>query len=131
MLRLKGLDHVGLKVTDLDKSLEFYRRLGLAVVRTSGNTEGERFAVLQVGSQELNIFSHPELVSARTEQSAGMDHFCFTVDAASVEDVMADLRQAGIQIVKGPEKRRDGVALFVQDPDAARVELQLKSSTAA
>ena len=128
MLRLKALDHVGLKVTDMDKTLDFYRRLGLTVLRTSGpDTDGERSAVIQVGSQELNVFSHPDFVSSGQENPVGMDHFCFLVEAASVDEVVADLRQAGIDIVRGPVKRRDGTALFVCDPDGVRVELQLKT----
>ena len=60
-----------------------------------------------------------------------MDHFCIIVDAASIDAVLEDLRQAGIDIVKGPEKRRDGAAVFVHDPDGVRVELQLKTPTAS
>lgn len=132
MLRPKALDHVGLKVTDLDKTLDFYQRLGLTVLRTSGpNADGLRSAVIQVGSQELNVFSHPEFVSAGKESPVGMDHFCLLVDAASVDDVIVDLRQAGIDIVRGPVERRDGTALFVHDPDGVRVELQLKTLTTA
>ena len=36
MLQLKALDHVGLKVRDLEKSLHFYQQLGLKVLRTKG-----------------------------------------------------------------------------------------------
>jgi catechol 2,3-dioxygenase-like lactoylglutathione lyase family enzyme len=127
MLRLTALDHVGLTVRDLDRTLRFYECLGLTRLRTSGpNAEGVRSAVMQVGSQELNIFSQSELVSSGTESSVGMDHFCLTVDAASIDDVVADLRQVGIDIVHGPVERRDGTALFVHDPDGVRVELQLK-----
>ena len=132
MIRLKALDHVGLKVTDMDKALDFYQRLGLTLLRTSGpNADGLRSAVIQVESQELNIFSHPEFVSSGKENPVGIDHFCLTVDAASVDDVIADLRQAGIEIARGPVERRDGTALFVHDPDGVRVELQLKRLTAA
>jgi glyoxylase I family protein len=130
MYRLKGLDHVGLKVTDMDKTLEFYQRLGLTLLRTSGpHADGGRSAVMQVGHQELNIFSNPEFVPTRVENPVGMDHLCFVVDAASLDDVVTGLRQAGIDVVKGPEKRRDGAALFVHDPDGVRVELQLKAPT--
>ena len=132
MIRLKALDHVGLKVTDMDKALDFYQRLGLTLLRTSGpNADGLRSAVIQVGSQELNIFSHPEFVSSGKENPVGIDHFCLTVDAASVDDIIADLRQARIEIARGPVERRDGTALFVHDPDGVRVELQLKRLTAA
>jgi len=81
--------------------------------------------------RELNIFSHPEFVRSGKENHVGIDHFCFLVDATSVDDVGAALQQAGIHIVKGPEQRRDGMALFVHDPDGVRVELQLKRSTTA
>jgi catechol 2,3-dioxygenase-like lactoylglutathione lyase family enzyme len=60
-----------------------------------------------------------------------MDHFCLLVDAASVDDVIVDLQQAGIDIVRGPVERRDGTALFVHDPDGVRVELQLKKLATA
>ena len=66
MLRLKALDHVGLKVTDMDRTLDFYQRLGLTLLRTSGpNADGLRSAVLQVGSQELlphpQVLAHPHI----------------------------------------------------------------------
>jgi catechol 2,3-dioxygenase-like lactoylglutathione lyase family enzyme len=128
MLTLKGIDHVGLKVSDLDAALRFYQALGLTVLRTSGpSADGTRSAVIRVGSQELNVFAHPGFAPASRENRVGMDHLCFEVDAASIEDVMADLRQAGIAVVKGPDPRRDGTALFLHDPDGTRVELQLKS----
>ena len=127
MLRPNALDHVGLKVTDMDRTLDFYQRLGLTLLRTSGpNADGLRSAVIQVGSQELNVFSHPKFVSSGKENPVGIDHFCLSVDAASVDDVIADLRQVGIDVVRGPLERRDGTALFVHDPDGVRVELQLK-----
>ena len=132
MLRPKALDHVGLKVTDMDKTLRFYQRLGLTLLRTSGpNADGLRTAVIQVGSQELNVFSHPEFVASGKENPVGMDHFCLSVDAASIDGVIADLRQAGIDIVRGPVERRDGMAVFVHDPDGVRVELQLKKQATA
>jgi glyoxylase I family protein len=131
MLRPKALDHVGLKVTDMDKTLEFYRRLGLTLLRTSGpDAEGLRSAVIQVGSQELNVFSQPGFAADVKERSVGIDHFCLVVEADSVDEVIADLREAGIDIVRGPAQRRDGTALFVHDPDGVRVELQLKAAGA-
>ena len=132
MLRLTGLDHVGLKVADMDRTLHFYQRLGLTLLRTRGpDADGVRTAVIQVGDQELNVFSGPGFVSSGQDNPVGMDHFCLIVDAASVDDVISVLRQAGIDVARGPLKRRDGVAVFVQDPDGVRVELQLKNASPA
>jgi catechol 2,3-dioxygenase-like lactoylglutathione lyase family enzyme len=132
MLRVKALDHVGLKVADMDKTLDFYRRLGLRLVRASGpHADGLRTAVIAVGSQELNVFSHPDFMPSGKENPVGMDHFCIEVDAASIDAVIADLRDVGIDVAKGPERRRDGTALFVHDPDGVRVELQLRNPATA
>lgn len=131
MLRLKTLDHVGLKGKDLDKTLDFYKRLGLTVLRTKGpDADGLRSAVIQVGHQELNVFCHPEYVSSDKDNAVGIDHFCFEVDAASIDDVIADLRRTGIEVVRGPTERRDGTSVLIHDPDGVRVELQLKSRLA-
>ena len=127
MLRPTAIDHVGLVVKDMDRTLQFYQRLGLTLLRSSGpNAEGVRTAVIQVGSQELNVFSSPVSPSAASAPMLGMDHFCLAVEAASIEEVVADLHQVGIVVERGPIKRRDGMALFVHDPDGVRVELQLK-----
>jgi methylmalonyl-CoA/ethylmalonyl-CoA epimerase len=127
MLRPTAIDHVGLVVKDMDQTLQFYQRLGLTLLRSSGpNAEGVRTAVIQVGSQELNVFSSPASPAAGSGPGLGMDHFCLAVDAGSIDEVVADLRQAGIAVTRGPIKRRDGMALFVHDPDGVRVELQLK-----
>jgi catechol 2,3-dioxygenase-like lactoylglutathione lyase family enzyme len=55
MLRPKALDHVGLIVTDLDRSLRFYKALGLELLRRSERCTGSS-AVLKVGAQEINVF---------------------------------------------------------------------------
>jgi len=67
-----------------------------------------------------------EYVSLGKANAVGIDHFCFEMDTASIDDVIADLRRTGIDVVRGPVERRDGTALFVRDPDGVRVELQLK-----
>jgi len=128
MARPTGLDHVGLKVPDMDRSLRFYQALGLTVLRTSEpNAEGLRSAVVQAGSQELNLFARADFVPAGPESAVGVDHFCLVMEATSIDDLVAHLRQARIDIVKGPVERRDGRSVFVHDPDGVRVELRLPS----
>jgi catechol 2,3-dioxygenase-like lactoylglutathione lyase family enzyme len=130
MLQLKALDHLGLKVKDLEKTLSFYQQLGLKVLRTKGpDAAGVRMAVLQVGNQELNVACHPDFTPPGKDNAVGVDHFCFEVEAASMDEVVADLKRAGIEIAGGPTARRDGAALFLVDPDGVRVELQLKRPT--
>jgi lactoylglutathione lyase len=128
MLRPLALDHVGLLVTDMEKSLRFYQALGLELLRIVGpKSDGSRIAVLRVGNQELNVFSAPGVPPADVRTSAGMDHLCLQMDAAVIEELTAELQQAGIAVVGGPVQRREGTSLFVSDPDGVRVELLLKN----
>ena len=126
MLQPKALNHVALTVADMDKTLHFYQLLGLELLRTSGpDADGVRSAVLKVGEQEINVFHKAGLVAIDQEDRTGMHHFCVDMDAASVEDLIADLEQAGLKIFRGPVKRRDGISVFVYDPDGVRVELRI------
>jgi catechol 2,3-dioxygenase-like lactoylglutathione lyase family enzyme len=118
-VRPRALDHVGLRVSDMDRSLRFYcEGLGLALLRRSDKGPGAASAVLRIGSQEMNLFSDPDFSAPQAGgHPAGMDHFCVEVGNESVEDLMAGLARAGIAVAKGPTRRRDGVSLFVSDPD--------------
>ncbi len=130
MLKPKALDHVGLKVTDLDRSLRFYcDGLGLELLRRSdkgGN--GIASAVLRIGDQEMNLFSDPDFVSSpASDDPPGLDHFCLEVESATIDELLAALTQVGIAVAKKPVKRSDGTSLFVSDPDGCRVELIVKN----
>ena len=128
MLKPKALDHVGLKVTDMDRSLRFYcDGLGLELLRRRDTAPGVAVAVLRVGSQEMNLFSNPALATApNAADPPGMDHFCLEIEGVSIDDVVTGLARAGIAVAKPPVKRSDGVSLFVSDPDGCRVELIVK-----
>jgi glyoxylase I family protein len=128
MLKPKALDHVGLKVTDMDNSLRFYcDGLGLELLRRSDKGPGVASAVLRVGGQEMNLFSNPGFAAgASADDPPGLDHFCLEVESASIDELVSALARAGIAVVKPPVKRSDGVSLFVSDPDGCRVELIVK-----
>jgi catechol 2,3-dioxygenase-like lactoylglutathione lyase family enzyme len=132
MPRLTGLDHVGLLSTDLDRTLAFYRALGLEILRVKGpDGDGVRSAVVRVGEQELNVFSAPGHVPADRERPVGMHHFCLNADAGSVEELIAELRHAGLEVFRGPVVRKSGVSVFLHDPDGVKVELRIPARDAA
>jgi len=57
MLKPKSLDHVGIFVTDMDRSLRFYAEgLRLELLRRRGIGR-EGFAAIKVGGSELNVFA--------------------------------------------------------------------------
>jgi catechol 2,3-dioxygenase-like lactoylglutathione lyase family enzyme len=130
MLHPKALDHLALKVTDMDKTLHFYHQvLGLELLRTSGPTaEGGRSAVLQAGAQKIDLFSRPDFVSADKDKPVGMDHLCLIMNTASVEDLMTHLQQAEVEMFWGPVERHGSTSVYVYDPDGVHVELRVDTA---
>jgi len=124
MLRPMAIDHVGVIVTDLDRSLRFYQALGVELVRLPRRPGGG--AVLKVGNKEINMFCDPAAASGGGPQR--LDHLCLEMDAATIEEIVAALGNAGIVVASGPVARSNGTALFVHDPDGARIELLVKHS---
>jgi catechol 2,3-dioxygenase-like lactoylglutathione lyase family enzyme len=130
MIRPKALDHLALKVTDMDKTLHFYHEvLGLELLRTSGpNAEGGRSAVVQAGGQKLDLFYRPDFVSADKDKPVGMDHLCLIMEGASIENLMTYLKQAEVEIFWGPVERHSSTSVYVYDPDGVHVELRVDTS---
>jgi len=133
MLRPKSLDHLALKVTDMDKTLHFYHQvLGMELLRTSGpNAEGGRSAVLQAGGQKIDVFYRPDFVSADKDKPVGMDHLCLIMETDSVEDIMTELQQADVEIFWGPVERHGSTSVYVYDPDGVHVELRVVAPAVA
>lgn len=121
MLKVKNFEHVGIVASDFERSLSFYTALGVELLRR----RGDAFAALKMGEAEINLFGNP--ARHYGTEPKPVDHICLCMDAASIDDLMLDLRDAGIAVASGPVKRSDGMALFVHDPDGTRVELLVKN----
>lgn len=133
MLRPKALDHLALKVTDMDKTLHFYHEvLGLELLRTSGPHADEgRSAVLRAGDQKIDCFYRPDFVAADKEKPVGMDHLCLIMEEIAVEELMTYLQQQGVEIFWGPVVRHATTSVYVYDPDGIHVELRIATPVAA
>ena len=138
------LHHTGYTVSDLDRSLTFYRDLlGCEVVATQskqggylaaidGNPDAHvRMAHLRApdSSHVIELFEYlaPAPGRAETEpRNVGVAHLCFVVDdlAATYER----LRDAGVDFFSPPVEVDTGIntggyALYLRDPDGIPVEL--------
>jgi catechol 2,3-dioxygenase-like lactoylglutathione lyase family enzyme len=125
--RPKGMDHIGLKVTDMDASVHFYRDvLGLELVRQHGSSGDERrSAALRAGGQSFDLFYRPDFVQADKDKPVGMDHVCLMMEAPSAEELMTYLRDAGVDIFWAPVERLNSTSVYVYDPDGVHVELRI------
>lgn len=103
--RASGVDHVALRVTDVPRSAEFYRR-HLGLVPTGRCSRQSCF--LDCGSDFLALFAGPD---------PGLDHFAFAVEGYEAGRAVETLRAAGL----APDRRGDRV--YFDDPDGIEVQV--------
>jgi lactoylglutathione lyase len=134
-----SLSHCGVCVTDLERSIAFYRDgLGFActdrfdVNRPIAETEGVADLTLQFLVQggfrlEMLAFRSPEATGAPSTQrnQIGLTHLSFVVD--DVDEAARHLVRCGGTVVEGtrsdPSSGPGPDTVFVADPDGTRIEL--------
>lgn len=126
-LKPKAIDHIALKVTDMEAALRFYHDIvGLELIRpTKGSDHGGRSAVVGAGRQRLDLFERPDFVSSNKDKPIGMDHVCLVVEAGPPEEVIEYLKDSGVEVFWAPVVRNGHTSIYVYDPDGVHVELQL------
>ncbi|AZM89183.1 VOC family protein [Streptomyces sp. W1SF4] len=121
--------HIGLNVTDLERSLAFYRdALGFALLG-EGKEEGRRYAFLgRDGELVLTLWQQAE--GPYRPRAAGLHHLAFS--AGAIEEVRAyeeRLRGLGVEFAhEGVVAHREGAAsggIFFHDPDGTRLEISV------
>ena len=102
-----SLNHVSVTVSNLERSVEFYRRVfGLSV---ESEDRANALVQLKLGRSHLSI---------RRGDKTGVDHFAIGLDRFNRDAVMADLRRRGATPQDG-----NGAGLHVLDPDGVLVQL--------
>ncbi|MFG2879173.1 VOC family protein [Streptomyces sp. NPDC048337] len=121
--------HVGLNVTDLDRSLAFYRDVLGFQPLVEGKEEGRRFALLgQDGELVLALWQQAE--GAFAPAAAGLHHLALS--AGTIEEVReyeARLRELDVEFAyDGVVAHHEGAAsggIFFHDPDGIRLEISV------
>ena len=125
--------HIGLSVTDLDRSLAFYRDvLDLEVIQHSADA-GRRFAFLGAGGR-LFLTLWQQSSAAFEPRQAGLHHLAFQLPSfEAVQAIEARLRARGIAPrydgVVPHQEGRESAALYFTDPDG--IPLEVYSATGA
>ena len=137
---VKGLNHVGISVSDLDRSVEFYRRvLGMELVIETG-FEGQsyaqilaltgpngRVAALKASTFELELFefASPQPRAMPVDRPVcdhGISHFC--VEVSDIESEYERLLSLGVVFHCPPASFPGGdKATYARDPDGNVFEL--------
>ncbi len=125
-VRAVGLDHVVLRVRDIERTVAFYRDLlQLELVGEDVFRAGKRpFLSVRVGASLIDLI--PD--EAASAEPKGMDHLCLEIETDDLESAREWLEEAGVQVDTGPTRRfgarGDGMSLYVRDPDGYVLELK-------
>jgi glyoxylase I family protein len=124
--RFNGLDHVVFRVTDIQKTVAFYKDvLGLVVERIY-----DKLGLYQVrcGANLIDLVSVPEGAKLAAPQDRGIEHLCLSVDA-DLDELIAYFAAKGIKVIRGPMEvygaRGFGTAIYILDPDGYELELKV------
>lgn len=127
-MKLLGLQHVSIVVTDMEKSRHFYGNvLGMRPLQPPGAPT--TVAWFEAAGTEIHLILHqPGYNEPTIPQSApsindgGATHLAFAVN--SIAATIQQLAETGTEIICGPRPRGDGVEqVYVQDPDGYLIEL--------
>lgn len=66
MLKISGIDHVGIRIGDRNRSIEFYRALGFKVVLDAGFDDGHPIVMKHSGGVVLICSARHQLRTAST-----------------------------------------------------------------
>ena len=143
-MKVESMYHTGFTVSDIERSIEFYRDvLGMSLYRRQQGTaaylatitgfEGVRLEVALLKTPDgsgmlelLQYVSHPAPPTERETNRPGNGHLCFTV--SDVHTACAELKARGVRLISEPAEITAGVhkgafGVYLRDPDGFTVEL--------
>ena len=137
---IKDVRHMGIVVSDMEKSLKFYRDLLGLKVKSLVDEEGEfldnMLAHENVKNKVAKLYAKNgnalvELIDSKSYGNKkdrdfftiGASHFAFTVD--NLEKTYDYLVKNGVKFTAPPQQTPDGFAkvTFCEDPDGTLIEL--------
>jgi catechol 2,3-dioxygenase-like lactoylglutathione lyase family enzyme len=130
LVKITELDHIVLRVRDVERSLRFYTDvLGLQPERVERWRAGE----VRFPSVRLNVDTIIDLFASDQEPIGkdglrNQDHFCMVIEPTDMDALKSKFENIGVEIQTGPGKRwgshGDGISLYIYDPDNNVVELR-------
>ena len=126
MLNIQKIDHVGIRISDKDRSVDFYKQLGFKLVADAGFEQGHPIIMRHPSGVVLNLLGPStkadgvNILMDVEEKHPGYTHIALRVD--SLEKAKALFKAQGIALT-GSFSFKNMSAIFVRDPDSNVIEL--------
>ena len=119
-MKIERIDHLNLTVSDIARSVEFYKR----VLGMTAESIGEDRAALYFGQQKIHLDAAggSMAMSGKKRMPA---HICF-ITGAPIGEVMAHLESCGVSVrMQGPRAGALGTiqSVYIDDPDQNSIEI--------
>lgn len=129
MIDIETVDHIGIRVADLDRAMAFYNLFGFIAEHRAENDavvviKNPRKVEINLIYNANNDSGGKNILMDVPDKYPGYTHVAFRV--GSIADTIRMLRENKIKITQGPVSfGRDGhVSVFVRDPDRNVIELR-------
>ena len=126
MIMKAKFTYVGIRVTNVQKSIDFYTKLlGMKIVSRGKNeqTKGEYIAMQSEEGGfilELNYYEKDSPFNTKYTAGEGLDHLAFKVD--NLDKALEETRKAGYRVIL-EMKANGGRWAYIEDPDGIWIEL--------
>lgn len=123
---ITGIGHIAFRITDLQRSLDFYcNKLGFreAFRLDREGTPSPWIVYIQiVPGHFIELFPVSEKVTTPQSDALGYNHFCLLVD--DMNTTLRTLAERGLEIAGSPQQGLDhNWQYWLTDPDGNRIEL--------
>lgn len=134
---IKGIDHWVIVVADLQRTLDFYQRLGFTIAWEARPGRPDMPTIRINEAQKINVHGpdwpdRPWYLGARQPAVGGAD-FCLEW-AGTVQEVLGLLARNGVKPEVGPSTktcaRGPSTSVYFRDPDGNLVEFTVYDSPA-
>ena len=124
MIKVLGVAHVAISVSDLDRSLQFYANvLGLKISEREHQKPGTEY-FLDCGSSLVGLIQGDKNGKKHFLQEGGLggNHFGFRVPAKEFDAAVEELKKQNIPITF-TKKREKSWSCYFLDPDGNKLEI--------
>jgi catechol 2,3-dioxygenase-like lactoylglutathione lyase family enzyme len=121
-LKVTGINHVVLHVTDLERSKRFYMEVLGFEDRNVSVGPRMKAVFLGCGVQGLDLF---EVSGGDVHGGEEMNHMALCVAADDLDEIVAELSKIGVDT----SDRTPRNTVFISDPDGHRIEMLPRSAS--
>ncbi len=120
-MNVQGFSHVTIRVSNLERSLDFYCGFLGMTLKHKGRTD----AYLEWGNAWVCLLERPVAEADREARSRqpGVDHVAFHIREEDFPEAAEKIRRSDTVVVRGPVRRGKGWSINFLDPDGTELEL--------